>query len=386
MFNIKLYNSISKKGTDKLSSGLFSVSDEIENPHGIVLRSYKMQEADLEDTVLGIARAGAGVNNIPVDKASEKGIVVFNTPGANANAVAELVVCSLFLSSRKIVRSIGRIAELKDDPDVGKKAEKIKSEFAGPEIAGKTLGLIGLGAIGSKVANDAQALGMKVIGYDPFLTVDNAISLSRNVDLAKSMEAVIEQADYLSLHLPVNDETKGFVNDKLINSMKDDVRILNFARGEIVDSKAIVKAVKSGKVARYVCDFAAPEIMGIDNIIVLPHLGASTPEAEDNCAIMACDQLNEYLTRGNIINSVNFPQVRMDRVGENRMVVLNKNISGIVEKVTHVLSQYKVNISEMVNKSKNKNAVTVIDTDEAITDKMLNEIGAIEGIIRVRKV
>lgn len=386
MFNIKLYNSISEKGTDKLSSGLFSVSDEIENPHGIVLRSYKMQDSELEDTVLGIARAGAGVNNIPVDKASEKGIVVFNTPGANANAVAELVVCSLFLSSRKIVRSIGKIAELKDDPDVGKKAEKLKSEFAGPEVSGKTLGLIGLGAIGSKVANYAQALGMNVVGYDPFLTVDNAISLSRNVELAKSMDAVIEQADYLTLHLPVNDETTGFINDKMISKMKDNVRILNFARGEIVDNKSMVKAVKSGKVARYVCDFAAPEIMGVDNIIVLPHLGASTPEAEDNCAIMACDQLNEYLTRGNIINSVNFPQVRMERVGENRMVILNKNISGIVEKVTHVLSEYKVNISEMVNKSKKQNAVTVIDTDEAITDKMLNEIGAIEGIIRVRKV
>lgn len=386
MFKIKLLNSIAEVGTSKFEKENFQIGADIKDYQGIVLRSHNLQESDLSTNLLGIARAGAGVNNIPVKSCTPKGIVVFNTPGANANAVKELVICSLFLSSRKIVQSIQKINSIKNDPEIEKTAEKIKNEFVGPEIYGKTLGLIGLGAIGSKVANDAMALGMKVLGYDPFLTVDNAIYLNPKIERVNSIDKVIAEADYISLHMPLNEKTKGIVNESLFSKMKGDVKIINFSRGEIVNNSDMVKAIESKKVATYITDFAMPELMGKDNIIVIPHLGASTPEAEDNCAEMACEQLRDYILTGNIRNSVNLPDVVMERTGKTRLTIINSNIPSIVERITHVLAENKINIHEMINKSRGDFAYNIIETDQDVADSLILKIQQIEGIIRVRKI
>jgi len=386
MFRIKLFNSIAEVGTSLLEKSVFETSANVANPQGVVLRSFKMQESDLNPELLGIARAGAGTNNIPVPLCSDKGIVVFNTPGANANAVKELVICSLYLSSRKIVQSINKVIELKNDTEIAKTAEKIKSDYVGPEIGGKTLGLLGLGAIGSKVANDAMALGMKVIGYDPFLSVRAAINLNPSVKLANTMDEVIAQSDYLSLHLPLTDKTKGVVNSEMIAKMKDGVRIMNFSRGEIVNNNDMKAAVSSGKVACHVTDFASPEIIDVPNIIVMPHLGASTPEAEDNCAEMACDQIRDFLINGNIKNSVNFPDVFLDRASKTRLTIINKNVQGIVEKISHVLASNHINIAEMINKSQGDFAYNIIDTDQDISDIIVEAMQKIDGVLRVRKI
>lgn len=386
MFKIKLFNNISEVGTSKLNNQHFSLSEEDKDPHGMVLRSYKLPTEELSPSLLGIARAGAGVNNIPVEACTDQGIVVFNTPGANANAVKELVICGLFLSSRKIVQSINHINSLKDDTSVAKTAEKIKNQYAGPEIEGKTIGVIGLGAIGSKVANNAASLGMEVLGYDPFLTVDNAIHLTRRVQLAATLDNLLERADYLSLHLPLNDKTKDFVNTQLINKMKPGMRIMNFSRGEIVSNQDIVQGIKEEKIAGYVTDFASPELLNQENIIVMPHLGASTPEAEDNCAAMACTQLGDFLQNGNIKNSVNFPNVIMPRDSKTRITIMNKNIPSIVEKISGALSENNINIHEMINKSCGNVAYNIIDTDQDVSNETIEKINGIEGIIRVRKI
>ena len=385
MFAIKLYNSISDKGLKKLDPTQFMASTEVKNPVGILLRSHNLQEQELEDSVLCIARAGAGVNNIPVKICSQKGIVVCNTPGANANAVKELVICSLFLASRGIVQAIAKIQEYKNDPHVAKTAEKIKNEFVGPEIAGKTLGLIGLGAIGSRVANDAYALGMHVMGYDPFLTVENAINLTPNIERVLSIDRVLAESDYLSIHLPLNEQTKNFINSAQIAKMKDGVKISNFSRAEIVDNRALLQGIDLGKISCYITDFACPELMGKDKIIVIPHLGASTPEAEDNCAEMACEQLQDFLLNGNIKNSVNMPQVYMERAGKTRITIINANVPSIVEKITRILSEKQINIHEMVNKSMSDYAYNIIDTDQDVTQELIDKMMSVEGIIRVRK-
>ena len=336
------------------------------------------------DNLLAIARAGAGTNNIPKDKCSEKGIVVFNTPGANANAVKELVIAGLLLSSRKITEGIDwEKNTLKGNGDaVGKMVEKGKSQFVGPELKGKTLGVIGLGAIGILVANCAVALGMNVIGFDPFMSVGNALKLEPSVKLKKNSEEVMTDCDYLTIHVPLTDETKDMVDAEMIAKMRDGIRIMNFSRDGLVNSTAVLEAVKSGKVAKYVTDFATDDILGEENIVCMPHLGASTPESEDNCAVMACDQVKEFLENGNIINSVNYPALSMAKSGDVRFCVMHRNIPELLKKV---LSEISGNVENMLSKSRGDYAYTVIDVTGGDASNAA-AIEAVEGIIRVRAI
>ncbi|MCI5816728.1 phosphoglycerate dehydrogenase [Ruminococcus sp.] len=384
MFQIQTLNKISKVGTCRLDAAKYTVADAPENPDAIMVRSAAMHDMEFGSNLLAIARAGAGVNNIPVDKCAEQGIVVFNTPGANANAVKELVVAGLLLSSRKISEAMAWVPSLKDEGDnVGKLVEKGKSQFAGPEIKGKTLGIIGLGAIGALVANVAIDLGMKVIGTDPFLSVGAALRLSPAVQVAKSADEVLAAADYLTIHVPYNADTKGFINAEAIAKMKDGARVLNFARGELVNDADMIAALESGKIACYVTDFPNANTIGVKNIIAIPHLGASTPESEDNCAMMAADELVAYLEQGNIINSVNFPNAEMHANG-TKLCVLHKNVPTIIAQITAALGDAGKNIDNMVNASKKDNAYTMIDVAGDVADSIVDAVKAIEGVIRVR--
>ena len=384
MFQIQTLNKISKVGTCRLDAAKYTVADAPENPDAIMVRSAAMHDMEFGSNLLAIARAGAGVNNIPVDKCAEQGIVVFNTPGANANAVKELVVAGLLLSSRKISEAMAWVPSLKDEGDnVGKLVEKGKSQFAGPEIKGKTLGIIGLGAIGALVANVAIYLGMKVIGTDPFLSVGAALRLSPAVQVAKSADEVLAAADYLTIHVPYNADTKGFINAEAIAKMKDGARVLNFARGELVNDADMIAALESGKIACYVTDFPNANTIGVKNIIAIPHLGASTPESEDNCAMMAADELVAYLEQGNIINSVNFPNAEMHANG-TKLCVLHKNVPTIIAQITAALGDAGKNIDNMVNASKKDNAYTMIDVAGDVADSIVDAVKAIEGVIRVR--
>ena len=384
MFQIQTLNKISKVGTCRLDAAKYTVADAPENPDAIMVRSAAMHDMEFGSNLLAIARAGAGVNNIPVDKCAEQGIVVFNTPGANANAVKELVVAGLLLSSRKISEAMAWVPSLKDEGDnVGKLVEKGKSQFAGPEIKGKTLGIIGLGAIGALVANVAIDLGMKVVGTDPFLSVGAALRLSPAVQVAKSADEVLAAADYLTIHVPYNADTKGFINAEAIAKMKDGARVLNFARGELVNDADMIAALESGKIACYVTDFPNANTIGVKNIIAIPHLGASTPESEDNCAMMAADELVAYLEQGNIINSVNFPNAEMHANG-TKLCVLHKNVPTIIAQITAALGDAGKNIDNMVNASKKDNAYTMIDVAGDVADSIVDAVKAIEGVIRVR--
>ncbi|WP_295087601.1 phosphoglycerate dehydrogenase [uncultured Ruminococcus sp.] len=384
MFQIQTLNKISKVGTCRLDAAKYTVADAPENPDAIMVRSAAMHDMEFGSNLLAIARAGAGVNNIPVDKCAEQGIVVFNTPGANANAVKELVVAGLLLSSRKISEAMAWVPSLKDEGDnVGKLVEKGKSQFAGPEIKGKTLGIIGLGAIGALVANVAIDLGMKVIGTDPFLSVGAALRLSPAVQVAKSADEVLAAADYLTIHVPYNADTKGFINAEAIAKMKDGARVLNFARGELVNDADMIAALESGKISCYVTDFPNANTIGVKNIIAIPHLGASTPESEDNCAMMAADELVAYLEQGNIINSVNFPNAEMHANG-TKLCVLHKNVPTIIAQITAALGDAGKNIDNMVNASKKDNAYTMIDVAGDVADSIVEAVKAIEGVIRVR--
>ena len=384
MFQIQTLNKISKVGTCRLDAAKYTVADAPENPDAIMVRSAAMHDMEFGSNLLAIARAGAGVNNIPVDKCAEQGIVVFNTPGANANAVKELVVAGLLLSSRKISEAMAWVPSLKDEGDnVGKLVEKGKSQFAGPEIKGKTLGIIGLGAIGALVANVAIDLGMKVIGTDPFLSVGAALRLSPAVQVAKSADEVLAAADYLTIHVPYNADTKGFINAEAIAKMKDGARVLNFARGELVNDADMITALESGKISCYVTDFPNANTIGVKNIIAIPHLGASTPESEDNCAMMAADELVAYLEQGNIINSVNFPNAEMHANG-TKLCVLHKNVPTIIAQITAALGDAGKNIDNMVNASKKDNAYTMIDVAGDVADSIVDAVKAIEGVIRVR--
>ena len=383
--NILTLNKIAACGTDRL--GGYTVGDAVENPDGIMVRSAAMHEMAFPASLLAIARAGAGVNNIPVDRCAEEGIVVFNTPGANANAVKELVIAGLFLASRKVVPAIEWAQTLKGKGDeVGKLVEKGKGQFGGPEILGKKLGVIGLGAIGIKVANAAEALGMTVYGYDPFLSVDAAWSLSRTVRHATGMEQIFAECDYITVHVPLNNDTRGMINADTIATMKDGVRILNFARGELVDSASMKQALADGKVACYVVDFPSDEMLGVENVVAIPHLGASTPESEDNCAVMAADELKAYLEDGVIRNSVNFPAMDVPRSTDVRVCVLHKNIPNMLAQISGVISETGVNIETMTNRSKKDNAYTVLDVCGDVSQAVLDGICAIEGVIRVRKI
>lgn len=384
MFQIQTLNKISKVGTCRLDAAKYTIADAPENPDAIIVRSAAMHDMEFGSNLLAIARAGAGVNNIPVDKCAEQGIVVFNTPGANANAVKELVVAGLLLSSRKISEAMAWVPSLKEEGDnVGKLVEKGKSQFAGPEIKGKTLGIIGLGAIGALVANVAIDLGMKVIGTDPFLSVGAALRLSPAVQVAKSADEVLAAADYLTLHVPCNADTKGFINAAAIAKMKDGARVLNFARGELVNDADMIAALEAGKIACYVTDFPNANTIGVKNIIAIPHLGASTPESEDNCAMMAADELSAYLEQGNIINSVNFPNAEMHANG-TKLCVLHKNVPTIIAQITSALGDAGKNIDNMVNASKKDNAYTMIDVAGDVADSIVDTVKAIDGVIRVR--
>ena len=378
MYNILTLNKISKAGLSRLGDN-YNVADSVENPDAVLVRSASMHDMELPSSLLAIARAGAGVNNIPLDKCTEQGIVVFNTPGANANAVKELVLSALFLSSRKIVEGIEWAKTLKDNADAAKLVEKGKSQFVGPEIKGKTLGVIGLGAIGILVANAAVSLGMNVLGYDPFISVDAAWGLSPKVKHVVSLNDIFENSDYITLHVPLTPETKGVIGKENTAKMKDGVRILNFARGDLADNEAVLSAVADGKIAKYITDFAAPELLDVENVIVTPHLGASTPESEDNCAKMAADEIKDYLENGNIKNSVTLPAVSMVRGTGTRICVIHKNVPNMISAVTTALAG--ANIENMQSKSRKEYAYTILDVTG---DFDVAAIEAIDGVIKVR--
>lgn len=383
MYNIQTLNKISKIGLSRLGDN-YSCADEIANPDAILVRSASMHEMDMPESLLAIARAGAGVNNIPLDKCSEQGIVVFNTPGANANAVKELVIAGLLMSSRKITAGIEWAKTLKGNGDaVGKMVEKGKSSFAGPEIKGKTLGVIGLGAIGVLVANAAIALGMDVIGYDPYLSVHGALQLSKHVHHVTSLDEVFANCDYITVHVPLTPDTKNIICAENIAKMKDGVRILNYSRADLCNSADVVAAIESGKVSAYVTDFATDDLLGVDGVIAMPHLGASTPESEDNCAKMAADEIKDYLENGNITNSVNFPSAKMARTGEVRYCVLHKNVPAVLQSILSFVSAQGANVENMENKSRKDYAYTIIDVTGATTDLTAN-IKGVDGVIRVR--
>ena len=384
MYNVLTLNKISETGIKNFTSD-YKCSDDIKNPDAILVRSASMHETEFAPETLAVARAGAGVNNIPIEECAKKGIVVFNTPGANANAVKELVLCGLLLSSRKIVPAIEWVkATLKDDENFSKSVEKGKSAFAGPEIKGKKLGVIGLGAIGVLVANAAQALGMEVYGYDPYLSVDAAWNLSRSVKHVTNLDDIFSSCDYITLHVPLTDATRGVINTISIAKMKDNVRILNFARGELVETNDIIKALSDGKVAAYVTDFGNPALLDANGVIVLPHLGASTPESEDNCAVMAVNEIVDYLENGNITHSVNYPSVSVPRSGKTRITIHHKNVPNVISNISAAVANENINIDNMVNKSRGEFAYTMLDTDTDVSDDAIEAIKALDNIIRVR--
>ncbi|MBE7032157.1 MAG: 3-phosphoglycerate dehydrogenase [Ruminococcaceae bacterium] len=383
MYKVQTLNKIAKIGLDVFDDK-YTYGDEVENPDGIILRSFNMHEMELPESLAAVARAGAGVNNIPIDKCSEKGIVVFNTPGANANAVKELVIAGLLLASRRVVQGINWAKTLIGEGDqVSKLVEKGKSNFAGPEIQGKTLGIIGLGAIGIRVANAAHALGMNVIGYDPYLSVDAAWRMTRAAEHAKTVDDVLAKSDYISIHVPATKDTKGMFNTDLFKKVKKGVRLLNFSRAELVDTDAVLAALEDGTVAEYVTDFATEELLKSDRVVCLPHLGASTPESEDNCAVMAAQELKDFLENGNIINSVNFPNCDMGKVSGSRVTIAHKNVPAMLNQITDVFTKDGINIENLTNKSRGELAYTMIDTHTDVTDTMLADIKGIEGVIRV---
>jgi D-3-phosphoglycerate dehydrogenase len=385
MYRIQTLNKISQYGLERFPRDSYEVASEILHPDAIVVRSADICSMELPQSLLAIARAGAGVNNIPVAKCSEKGIIVFNTPGANANGVKELVVSSLFLASRKISDGIIWAKALVGKGDeVEKLIEKGKSSFEGPEIKGKTLGIIGLGAIGSLVANDAISLGMNVVGFDPFISVEFAWGLSREVKRATVLESLVKEADYITLHVPLTDQTKGIINREKFNLMKKGVRILNFSRNGLVKNDDLKQAIADGIVSCYITDFPDENLLKTEKVICIPHLGASTPESEDNCAIMAVEQVRDFLENGNIKNSVNFPECSMPQSTHSRIIIANKNVPNMVGQITTVLADKKINIADMINKHRGDYAYNIIDTDTEISEDVLSLLKKIEGVIMVR--
>jgi len=386
MYKIKILNAISDIIHTQLSADKYTVSKDEPVPDAILVRSAAMHDMEFGRELLAIGRAGAGVNNIPIDRCSKEGIVVFNTPGANANAVAELVISGLLMSGRNIAGGIDWVKGLKGKGDeVGKLVEKGKSQFVGPEMRGKTLGVIGLGAIGAIVANAAsRGLGMNVIGYDPFISVESAWSLSTTVHRAASADDVIAQADYITFHVPLNDKTRGTINEEMISKMKDGAGILNFSRGEIADTKAVLAALQSGKLSSYVTDFPSDELIGAEKVVCIPHLGASTPESEENCARMAAAEIRDYLETGSIHNSVNYPEVQLAEPEAVRVLVLHENIPNMISNITAAASKEGINIENMVNKSKKDMSVTVMEMAELPSKHALDTLSELQGIIRIR--
>ena len=379
--NIQLLNKIAAVGLDQLDAG-YNVGENVENPDGIMVRSAVMHEMEFAPSLKAIARAGAGVNNIPIERCSENGIVVFNTPGANANGVKELAICALLLAARDVVGGIAWANTLTED--VAKQVEKGKSKFAGTELMGKTLGVIGLGAIGGKIANTAIHLGMNVIGCDPYLSVDGAWNLNHRINHAATYDEVFEKSDYITLHVPATKDTKNMICTESIAKMKNGVKIINLSRADLVNAAELKAALADGKVSAYVTDFPTEEVINTPGVVAIPHLGASTEESEDNCAIMAARELDDYLKNGNIKNSVNYPNVEMPRSAVARICVLHQNVPSILTKITAAVADEGLNIENMTNKSKGENAYTVLDVSSTPSDDAIARISAVDGINRVR--
>ena len=386
MRNYYCMNPIAQVGLDNFSKNYIK-TDEITEAEGILVRSASMHDMELPDGLLAVARAGAGVNNIPLEKCAEKGIVVFNTPGANANGVKELVIAGMLLASRDVVSGINWVKENQEDENIAKDAGKAKKKFAGTEVMGKRLGIIGLGAIGVKVANVARHLGMEVLGYDPYVSVDAAWKLSRDVRHVLDVNEIYEQCDYITIHVPLMDSTKNMISAEAISRMKDGVILLNFARDLLVDEEAVLDGITAGKIRRYVSDFPNPVTAGKPGCIVIPHLGASTEESEENCAVMAVRQLQEYLENGNILHSVNFPDCDMGVcTAESRVVIFHKNIANMIAKFSTVLGWNNLNIANMMNKSKGDVAYTMVDLESSVSGSIVNQLKTIDGVFRVRVV
>ena len=386
MFRIQTLNKISPVGLELFSRDNYEIASDIPNPDAVLVRSADINEMTIPPSVLAIARAGAGYNNIPVKKCSESGVVVFNTPGANANAVKELTLAALLISSRNIVGGINWTASVAANPEIADLVEKEKSKFTGPEIKGKTLGVIGLGAIGVMVANDAMSLGMKVIGYDPYISVDAAWNLSSDVIRAESLDSLLTKSDYITLHIPQSETTKGILNADKFHIIKKGARIINFSRNALVKDNDIIEAIEAGKISCYVTDFPGTELLACKKVIGIPHLGASTPEAEDNCAIMAVKQLINFLETGAIRNSVNFAQCKLEQRNPHRLLVINRNIPNMVGQITTSLASANVNIMDLINHHRDEFGYNIIDTEQAIPDSVLEQIRKVNGIIRVRVV
>ena len=383
MYNIKTLNKISNVGLSKFDKTRYAYGDDIANPDAIMVRSASMHDMDMPKSLLAIARAGAGTNNIPVADCAAKGIVVFNTPGANANAVKELVILGMLLSSRKVTKAIDWCKTIKDEGDnVGKTVEKGKSAFAGPEIKGKTLVVVGLGAIGRLVAEAAVDLGMRVIGYDPYLPDD--AQLKQGITVNNNLEELFPVADYITIHVPLTDDTKYMINAESIATMKNSVRILNFARGALANSADVVEALENGRMACYVTDFPDAQLIGVDGVIAIPHLGASTPESEENCAAMGASELIDFLENGNIKNSVNMPAVSMSKSGSVRVTVIHKNQPNMIATITDTISRDGVNIASFQDKNKGEYAYSIIDCDSDVSSSVVSDIEAIDGVVKVR--
>ena len=386
MYRIKTMNKISPVGLAVLDKTHFQVADDVENPDGILVRSAALHDMEFPEALRAIARAGAGTNNIPLDRCSEAGIVVFNTPGANANAVKELVIAAMLMSSRDLMGGSAWVRQqaATEGVDVAAAVEKGKSAFVGPEIYRKTLGVIGLGAIGALVANVALSLGMDVYGYDPYLSVDAALRLDRHVHVVKNVDELYKNADYITIHVPYNKDTKDTIDAEAISKMKGNVRIINLARGELVNDDDIIAALESGRVACYVTDFPNNKITLAKNVVAIPHLGASSPESEENCAVMAAQELQDYLENGNITNSVNLPSVSMERSGIARICIIHRNVPSMLANLTGVLSKEGVNIENMTNKAKKDYAYTLVDINSKLSDRVVEELRAVENVLRVR--
>lgn len=385
MFRVKTMNKIAQIGLNRLDKNHYQIADDLTRYEGAIVRSAKLHDVEFPKELLAIARAGAGTNNIPIDRCCRDGIVVFNTPGANANAVKELVIASLLYSARDIMGGAEWVKQqVADGVEVSTVVEKGKSAFAGPELYGKTLGIIGLGAIGAKVANAAIALGMTVIGYDPFLSVDAALGLDMHVKHTTDLNVIYQNSDFITIHIPYNKETANTIDAEAISKMKGGVRIINLARGGLVNNEAIIAALKAGRVARYVTDFPDNELMACPNVIGTPHLGASTPESEDNCAVMAANELKEYLEHGNIINSVNMPRVSLPRTGMCRVCIIHKNVPNVLVSIMGIISNGSANVENMINKSRKDMAYTVVDLDTKVGESVVEKLEALSNVIRVR--